>query len=418
MIFLIDCNNFYTSCEEIFNPKLKNFPCVVLSSNDGCVVARSRLAKQIGIPMGIPVFKIRNLIENYNVQLFSANFSLYGDISNRVMQTIKTFGFEIEQYSIDEAFVYVDEKLDFQKLAFDMQKKIKQWCGIPVSIGIAPTKTLAKLANYHAKKFSEKNISYIDNIYSRQWSNFFKNSAITEVWGIGYRNTIRLNKIGIYTLFDFLNADRLVIKKTLGINGVRTQMELKGIPTISKESFQTSKSIVTSRSFGKNITSLNELKETVSTFANNVSIKLRKQNALASYVFVVIYTNKFSSKSKQYYAKDFIALDSPTNSSQILIDNAIKILEKIYKKGYEYKKSMVGVWGIFPSGFEPKTLFDDKNNLKLKNLDEAIDKINLKIKKDGIKYAVMGLESKWIPKSNMKSSKYTTNWNEILEIKI
>jgi DNA polymerase V len=421
MILLVDCNNFFVSCEETFNPKIKGKASVVLSSNDGCVIARSAKAKALGIPMGIPFFKIKKLVSRHRINVFSANFDLYADISKRVMITLKSFGFNLEIYSIDEAFVFIPDKKDYMEIAYEISARIKQWCGISVSIGIAKTKTLAKLANYHAKNFSKNNITAIINTNEQKWIDFFYDTSVAHIWGIGKKGSLKLNKNGVYTVFDFLNTNNLLIENILGINGIKIPNELKNIPSLQTNNINVPKSLIVSRSFRKKITSYSELRESVATFANTISKKLHSKNLVASFVYVRIFTTDSRKKQPEKTLHGKLPLYKTTNNARLIIDASIKILNKIYKNNLEYTKSMVAVYGIYPSHAIPQTLpmfSDPEIDSQYRDLNKIIYKINSKAKNDVIKYAVMGINPNWTPKAKMKSPKYTTDWKDILKVKI
>jgi len=338
-IALVDCNSFYVSCEGLFNPSIINKPVVVLSSNDGCVISRSTEAKALGIKMGEPYFKVKKIVKENSVKTFSTNFSLYGDISRRVMKTLKQFSPQMEIYSIDEAFLDLSSIKDEDLLehCYEIRKTILKWTGIPTSIGIAKTKTLSKVANYIAKK--EKS-GVIDLVNSKQIDDLLAKVKINNVWGVGHQLTKFYIKNGINTAYDLKNMHNGWIKKNTNVFGSRTAIELKGIPCMSLEPHQEKrKSCCVSRSFGKKVTKLEELSEAITTHCLNAAEKIRLDNQTVKRITIFIRTSPFQA-NKNYYAnsKD-IDLPIETNDSIILIKEALTALKHIYKKGYQYQKT-------------------------------------------------------------------------------
>lgn len=413
MFALIDCNNFYASCERVFNPKLKNKPVVVLSNNDGCVIARSKEAKLLNIQMGAPIFEYKQLVQNGVLQVFSSNFSLYGDMSMRVMKTLETFLFPMEIYSIDEAFLDINKEVDMFLLARNIKEKIYKWTGISVSVGIAKTKTLAKLANEIAKKqndiFILEEKKYIEDI--------LKKTPIEDIWGIGNKLKIKLYKIGVYTAYDLIKTDDLLIKKYLSVNVMKTALELKEIKCFKCEDIPHSKkSICTSRSFANKIDNLKGLQEAVSSFVAIAAEKLREEKMHTNFITVFIATS-YHSKDPFYCNSCQITLPTPTSYTPDLITYAKNGLDKIFKDGFFYKKA-----GVILSDFSDETnaqqdLFSKLNNENKRFLMKIMDDINYKANKKAIFFASEGIDKRYKSSSNMRSLKYTTSFNELLKVK-
>ncbi len=420
MFALVDCNNFYASCERVFNPSLVGKPVVVLSNNDGCVIARSNEAKAIGIKMAQPAFEITSLLEKNKVAVFSSNYALYGDLSHRVMNTLSTFTPEMEIYSIDEAFLNLR---GFSHInLYEYAKKIKivttKNTGIPVSVGIANTKTLAKVANHFAKKRPENNGVFIIETGEKR-KNSLKEFDVGDIWGIGYQYDRFLRKFGIKTAWDFANANPAWVKKNLSVVGLRTQKELMGIPCYDLEiRAPAKKAICTSRSFGEMQTEQKTIEEAVSTFASRCSSKLRAQKTFANIIMVFINTNPFRNDLAQYSASKTIHLPVPTNSSIELIHYAILAFRSIYKYGYRYKKAGVIVSGITADSSMQTSLFDDINREKHQGVMIALDKLNARFGRDVVRIAAQGTGRKWKLRQEQLSPCYTTRWNEMMTIKV
>lgn len=416
---LVDCNNFYASCERIFAPALEGKPVVVLSNNDGCVIARSEEAKQLGIKMGEPVFKIPGIIEKNNVHVFSTNYALYGDISQRVMNILAELVPEIEVYSIDEAFLDLSHIPQSELIEFGIRIKntIKKWTGIPVSIGIAPTKILAKIANFIAK--TEKHYNGILCFSKDQEiANYLREIPIGEIWGVGEKYAQFFQRGKIFTAYDLKQADENRIKEHLGVIGQRLVLELRGkvCYPIDKNP-DTKKEICTSRSFGQPITTYEELEQATMSYVSKVGQKLRKQKSLANSILIFIMTNKFAT-GPQYVNYKIIQLPAPTNQTAELIHYAVIALKKLYKKGYAYKKSGVIVSDIVPENGEQTSLWDEVNREKNKKLLKVIDNINSKAGLEQVKFAVQGTEKSWNMRQHNLSPHYTTKWNDILIVDV
>ena len=417
MIALVDCNNFYASCERVFRPDLENKPIVVLSNNDGCVIARSNEAKKLGIKMGEPAFKKREVFERNKIKTFSTNFILYGDMSKRVMSILRNNSKEIEIYSIDEAFIECYNE-DLNTYGINLRKKVKQWTGIPVSVGIAETKVLAKIANHIAKKYRKSGVFILDS--KEIIEKALKFTAIEEIWGIGRNHSRRFKEYGINTAYDLTCIEESWIKKKFSIVVLRIAQELKGIRCLEIESqYKTKKNICTSRSFGNPTSDYNTIKEAISTFAVRCCEKLRKQKTSTSELRIFIYTNPFNPKHRQYYGTKKIQLERATNDNQIIVHEVIKGLQEIYKKGYVYKKAGVIVGNITQENQVQLNLFDQiKNREKYTKISKVIDKINSSMGRDKLRIATQGFDRKWKMKQEQLSQCYTTRIDEILTVKV
>ena len=417
MIALVDCNNFYASCERVFRPDLEKKPIVVLSNNDGCVIARSNEAKKLGIKMGEPAFKKREVFERNKIKTFSTNFILYGDMSKRVMSILRNNSKEIEIYSIDEAFLECYNE-DLNSYGKNLRKKVKQWTGIPVSVGIAETKVLAKIANHIAKKYRKSGVFILDS--KEIIEKALKFTAIEEIWGIGRNHSRRFKEYGINTAYDLTCIEENWIKKKFSIVVLRIAKELKGIKCLDIESqHKTKKNICTSRSFGNPTSDYNTIKEAISTFAVRCCEKLRKQKTSTSELRIFIYTNPFNPKHRQYYGTKKIQLERATNDNQIIVQEVIKGLQKIYKKGYIYKKAGVIVGNITQENQVQLNLFDQiKNREKYTKISKVIDRINSSMGRDKLRIATQGFDRKWKMKQEQLSQCYTTRIDEILTVKV
>jgi len=413
---LIDCNNFYASCERVFNPRLEGRAVVVLSNNDGCVVARSNEAKALGIGMGMPAFKVKGIIQRNGVEVFSSNYALYADMSHRVMQTLSTFTPEMEIYSIDEAFLNLagcgDNLTDYGR---KIQATVKKWTGMPVSIGIAPTKTLAKIANRIAKGtpqadgvFYLKELSAIDNLLNK--------IAVVDVWGVGHRNARKLKRAGIDTALSLKDADIGWIRSKFGVMGVRTVYELRGTCCYHlEENPQPKKSIVVSRSFGKAVESIDELQEAIATYAVRAGEKLRREKLVANVMTVFVRTSYFD-KQKRYFNSETIKLPSPTSYTPELISYAIKAVEQLYRKGCSFKKAGVLLSGLELQNKMQLTLFDEIDRGKSQRLMQTVDTIKAKLPEANLRWAAEGLVQPWRTHFKRRSHRYTTRWDELIEV--
>ncbi len=411
-IALVDCNSFYVSCERLFNPSIINKPVIVLSSNDGCVISRSTEAKVLGIKMGEPYFKVKKIVKENNVKTFSTNFSLYGDISRRVMKTLKQFSPQMEIYSIDEAFLNLSSVKDENLLehGYKIRKTILKWTGIPTSIGIAETKTLSKAANYIAKK--EKS-GVVNLVNLKQIDELLAKIKINDVWGVGRQLTKFYIKNGINTAYDLKNMHNGWIKKNTNVFGSRTAMELKGIPCTYLEPHQEKrKNCCVSRSFGRKVTKLEELNEAVATHCLNAAEKIRLDKQTVKKITVFIRTSPFQ-MNKNYYAnsKD-IDLPIRTNDSIELVKQALFALKKIYKAGYQYQKTGIILSGLKDSSNFNKNLFSKINNEEKRiRLMKAIDNTNTKYGRNALSVAQAGYKKNWNTRRQHSSKIDTSCFN-------
>ena len=417
MIALVDCNNFYASCERVFQPKLEGKPIVVLSNNDGCVIARSNEAKALGIKMGAPAFKMKSIFDRNNVSVFSSNFALYGDISNRVMRILSQKAPAIEIYSIDEAFLDFNGIKKPNQFSIELRKIVKKWTGIPVSIGVAPTKTLAKVANHVAKKYKSNGVFVLNNESSI--NRVLKHIPVEELWGVGRQYAKFLSTRGFETAYDLVSANESWIRTNMKVNGLRMVKELKGIPCYELElTSARKKNICTSRSFGMEVKELKDLKEAVANHATMCAMKLRKEKSLATSILVFIKTNPFKNEDFQYNNAQKIIMKVPSNDSMEITKNALLLLNIIYKKGYSYKKAGVIVSDIVPEGSRQLSLFTNKDPFKVNNVMKAIDKVNQAMGRNKVRLAVQGFDRKWRLKQEKLSPCYTTRFSDILTVKL
>jgi DNA polymerase V len=417
MFALVDCNNFYASCERVFNPNLQHKPIVILSNNDGCIIARSDEAKKLGIPMGAPIFKYRTLIANHNVKVFSSNYSLYGDMSSRVMSILKQFTPDIQVYSIDESFLKLEgfEGYNLTDYGMLMKNRILKWTGIPTCAGIAPTKALSKVANKIARKYPDQTngVYVIDTEVKR--INALKWTKIKDIWGIGKKLSNRLAIKGCKNAYDFTQLPESWVKSNLSVVESRLQRDLLGIPTLDLEIQKSKKSISTTRTFEKPLKELDKIKERVSTFAFVSGEKLRRQNSHCHMIIVILRSNYFREDLKQHYATKVISLPYPTNSSLVLSNYAIKAIEDVFKKGIAYKKAGIILTGLVPSNNYQLNIFDWENS-NHQPLMKAIDKINYRFS-NKIKLANQDLKKTWKMKQDHLSPNYTTNLQDIIKVK-
>lgn len=419
MYALIDCNNFYVSCERVFNPLLNNKPVVVLSNNDGCVISRSNEAKALGIPMGAPAFKYEDIFKKNKVFVYSSNFTLYGDMSNRIMTILNEYTPELEIYSIDEAFLNLEgfEHNDLTAYCLEIRNKVLKWTGLPISIGIASTKALTKVANRIAKKFPVKtnNVYLIDNEEKRIKA--LKWLKVEDVWGIGSKLSKKLNNKFVKTAYDFtLLRDEWVLKH-LTVVGLKLKHDLEGIPRIKFETPQKKKNIATTRTFEENYSSFEKIKERVVTFASSCAEKLRKQKSCCNVLMVFVHTNGFRKDLPQYSRNIVLKLPFPTNSNIELAEFAVIGLEKIYKEGYQYKKAGVIVMNFSPENALQLKLFENRNEKHIP-LMQAMDKINYIYGKHTIKLSSQDAKRLWKMHQEKLSPRYTTNINEIITVNV
>lgn len=419
MYALVDCNNFYASCERVFQPKLVGKPIVILSNNDGCIISRSDEAKKLGIAMGAPEFKSRQELKEKNIHVFSSNYALYGDLSNRVMDILRQFTPHVEQYSIDEAFMNFDGMedviSDFHDYGQQMKNRIQKWLSIPVCVGMAPTKALSKIANKIARKYPEKTLGVhvIDTEEKRLKA--LKWTQIEDVWGIGHRLKKKMRAKQINTAYDFtLPQHEVYIRSMMGVTGLRLKMELEGTPMIEIEIPENKKSIAITRMFRNKLTDFDAIKERVSTFASVCTEKLRKQNSCCHNVVVLLVKQREDADSRSYFTQ-METLPFASNSSLTISNAAIGLLKKMYEKGERYSKAGVIVTELIPEGQKQFRLFEEENPKHLK-LMQVMDDFHKKTGERKIRLGNQDGET-WQMKRNFLSKKYTTDFNEILEIK-
>lgn len=400
---LIDCNNFYVSCERVFNPKLQGRPVVILSNNDGCIIARSKEAKALSIPMGAPAFQHKQTFSQYGVVALSSNYTLYGDMSERVMSILEDAGYPIEVYSIDEAFLELPEEFSSLQAA-EIRARVLQWTGIPISVGIGSTKTLAKVANKQAKQRD-------DGIFLLDYPEaVLIDLPLQDVWGIGAQTVAALGRFGIFTAGALAKCDEAWIQQHFSVTLVRTVLELRGISCLSLEEIAPpKKAIVSSRSFGRVVVRLEELKEAVATFMAIATEKLRAQYSLAAHLSVfVVGKDRFARSASR-------VLSVPTSYTPDLIAEAHRLLSELYREGAGYRKAGVILSHLFPVEEAQLDLFDNARSSALMNL---IDEINRKKKKRTLFFASEGTSAAWKPLAGRRSPPFTTQWNALLTIRL
>ena len=415
-IALVDCNSFYVSCERLFNPKIRKKPVVVLSNNDGCIISRSNEAKALGIKMGEPYFKAKEIILKNNVQVFSSNYSLYGDLSRRVMRTLKRFNVDIEIYSIDEAFLDMTNFSDkeVEEVGKEIRSTILQWTGIPTSIGIAQTKTLSKVANHIAKK---KKTGVTSLIGLENIDPILEKVEINDVWGVGRQLTKFYNKNGIYNAKQLKNKSNTWIKKNSNVLGSRTAMELRGVPCIDLEKTPSKrKSCVVSRSFGKRVEKLQEMKEAVANYSLNASEKIRSESLNAKSITIFIRTSPFQSRFGYYSNSKTIDFPIATDNSIEIVKAAIEGLESIFKNGYRYQKAGIMLTGLSNSN-EGENLFSSEKDKKIGNLMRSIDKTNYRYGRSTLSLASAGIQKKWNMRREYSSKIDTADFYSLPKIR-
>jgi len=414
---LVDCNNFYVSCERIFEPSLEGRPVVVLSNNDGCVVSRSNQAKQLGIGMGVAFFKVKDLADKHGLVALSSNYTLYADMSRRVMETLCNFTPEIEVYSIDEAFLNLsglgDNLADYGRR---IRRTVKQWTGMPVSIGIAETKTLAKIANRIAKRSPEADGVFeltgqarIDETLAR--------TDVEHIWGVGIKTCIKLKRAGIKTALALRGVDIEWMRRRFGVTGVRTVYELRGISCYELEDQPPAKKGITvSRMFGRKVETVEELKEAIASYASRAGEKLRDEGLAAGAMTVYVMTSRFVDPRKRYFNSHGVNFPTATNYTPELIDYATGAIERLYKKGFLYAKAGLILGELVPEGKVQGNLFDRADRQKSRRLMRAIDAVNLKLPDSRLIWAAEGIDQDWRTKFARRSKRYTTQWDELVEV--
>ncbi len=418
MIAIIDCNNFYASCEALFQPKLIGRPVVVLSNNDGCVIARSAEPKALGIPMGAPAYQIRELVTKHNIAIRSSNFALYGDIFGRVMRTLAQYSPKQEIYSIDECFLDLPADIDYKVLGHLICADIKKNIGISVGVGIAPTKTLAKAANWKAKK-SGAGVWVIDSDTARR--ELLKSMSVDDVWGIGRKHSKRLISWGIQSALDFTEkVSEVWIQEKMSITGVRTWKELKGQSCISFDNVpQPKKSVMVSRTFGVGTDSLKDMEEAISSFALSAGQKVRNDYLAANIITLFFHTDYFREDREQYSPSGSTTFLSPTNDTLLIVQTALSLLRSLFKPGYVYRKAGILLSGLIPANERQLSLFDTGETKEREQLQLVMDSVNKRFGKETIKPGVLGVQGKpWKLKQEHRSGRYTTCWDEIIEVHV
>ena len=413
-IALVDCNSFYVSCERLFNPKIQKKAVVVLSNNDGCVISRSREAKDLGIKMGEPYFKVKDLVKKNKVEVYSSNYALYGDISRRVMKVLKTFSPKVEIYSIDEAFIdlsFIDEK-GVEDYGREIRSRVLKWTGIPTSVGIASTKTLSKVANHIAKK-EKAGVIYLNTNIDEKLKKF----PIEDVWGVGKQLSKFYHKNNISNAYDLKNVSNTWVKKGTNVLGAKTAMELRGIPCIDLQIDQEKrKNCCVSRSFGRKVKDLNELEESVITHCLNAAEKIRADDQIAKTITVFIRTSPFDKNRRYYSNSKTIDLAIPTSNSIELIKNAVKALTDIYKYGYAYQKAGIILSGLKDANQNDQNLLTPLLENKSKKLMKAIDYTNTKYGRYAISIAQAGLSKGWKMRREHSSKIDTASFDSLPKI--
>ena len=413
---LIDADNFYASCERVFQPWLRGRPVVVLSNNDGCVIARSREAKKLGIPMGAPAHLYEPIFKKHGIITLSSNFTLYADMSHRMFEVIRQFSPWMEIYSIDEVFLWVDsaEWKSGRALGLEIRRRIRRWIGIPVTVGLAPTKTLAKVAVEEAKHNPRwRGVLDLEDPAVRQ--RLLRRLPVEEIWGIGPRLARSLKARGIQTAYDLLLRPKEWVEKHLTVQGLRLWLELSGTPCYPLVTAPPlHKSLRTSRTFPFDVFKFEKVREAVATFVARVAEKLRTEKAVAARVGVFIMTNPHKPDVPQYRAEDFRRLPQPTDSTLVLQEVALEILEEIYRPGYGYKRAGVVLADLYPRSEYPRSLFPlPYDEAKHRQLMRAMDWLNWHYGQDTVRLLASGLERTWRMRQRRLSPRFTTHWDEI-----
>jgi DNA polymerase V len=419
---LVDCNNFYVSCERVFRPDLIGKPVAVLSNNDGCIVARSQEVKAFGIKMGVPLFQIQQLVNQHQIKLFSSNYTLYADMSARVMSTLEEFAPSLEVYSIDEAFLDLTGVCHKDPIAYGqrIRKAVVRATGIPVCVGMGPTKTLAKLANFAAKKWKQT-YGVLDLSDPVRREKLMRIVPVGEVWGVGSRTTAKLNKIGIHTVLDLAIQPSKRIQAQFNVVVARTVMELNGIPCLELEEIAPDKQqIVCSRSFSRRLSEYQELSEALAEFCSRATEKLRRQHSVTGCITVFIRTNPFNPQEPQYQRSASVKLDAATQDTRAIIATANRLLKEIFKAGYSYHKCGVQLSHIqqesSPGQMELFDFADTRLPTENRPLMKVVDQINRRFPR-AISVAATGFDMTWKSKAERVSQRYTTDWRELVMVK-
>jgi len=420
---LVDCNNFYASCEKLFDPTLKDKPVVVLSNNDGCVVARSAEVKALGIPMGVPWFKIQQEARRHGIVAFSSNYALYADMSNRVVEILTSFSPSIEVYSIDESFLELSgfERYGYHAYGQTMRQQIADWLGLAVCVGIAPTKTLAKLANHCAKKqlAGEAGVCDFTTMTPDELSRLFAGIEVGEVWGVGRKITEQLAAMGIHTVRQLRDADAETVRRRFSVVLERTVRELRGVSCLNlQEVVPEKQQIMSSRSFGTLVFELDDLEEAVASYVSRAAEKLRSQDSLAGAIQVYIRTNVFKPEVPQYQRSMTVPLPEASADTRVLVGWAIKALRRIYRPGYGYHKAGITLMEIVPRVNQQFSLFVPAGVANSRNdrLMDTLDAINGRYGRGALRLAAEGVAKTWQMRRGNLSPKYTTDWDGVATV--
>lgn len=418
---LVDCNNFFVSCERVFNPKLLNKPVIVLSNNDGCAVSRSNEVKGLGITMGEPLFKFKDLVRKHNITILSSNFSLYSDLSARVMSTISQYVPELEIYSIDEAFLNLttmQTNLDLNVFCTDLANKIEQCTGIPVSIGIAATRTLAKVANHIAKKQGATNrVFYLNS--PQKISNILSDCKVSDIWGIGRQTKDKLQSMGVSTAAQLASLTEKTVKSAFNIVMWRIVQELNGKDVINlRDSTVSKQQIMVSRSFGHRVTSLSDIEQALATYTSMACEKLRKQRSVAGGLSIFLHTGLHSKVEAVYRNSSYITLASRSNDTRVIFHAAKQALNEIFKPEHRYQKVGIILRDLSSADNMQFDLFGHANVAKSDNLMILLDQINNKLGRSSIQFAAAGLEKAWRMNIKYKSNNYTGAWEELPVVRL
>ncbi len=417
MIALCDVNNFYVSCERVFNPNLWHRPVIVLSNNDGCAVARSDEVKNMGVKMAAPVHQIADLVRQENIQVLSSNYALYGDMSHRTVEIIEQYSDDIEVYSIDESFINYKNflHLDLVKYNQKLVKHICKWLGLPVCVGIAPSKTLAKVANHFAKKLKVSgNVLLLDNPY--QQTEALKHLGVNDIWGIGRALSAKLNAMGIYTAQQLRDSEIKNMRRRFGVVMERTITELRGQPCLAFDADpEKKKQIICTRSFGRKAQEYNLLSEALAYHVTRACVQLREQNSVAACITVGIRTNPFSVRDKQYARSITIKLPIANDDTRVFLQACEQALKRIYKKGFYYKKAGITLNDICDRNCVQTDMFvkESPGDYKLMNV---LDAINLRYGKGVARFATEGFDKQWMMHSNKKTPDYTTRFDSVIGV--
>ena len=420
MFALADCNNFFASCERVFRPDLQGKPVIVLSNNDGCAIARSNEAKALGIKMGAPLFKIRHLVEKHDIAVFSGNMALYGEMSQRVRWVLGEFAPSVEVYSIDEAFLDLRgmNDIDFDAYAKEISAQCWKMTSIPVSVGIAPTKTLAKIASKLCKQYPKlRGGCYMHR--AQDIEKVLRKYPIEDVWGIGRKSAAKLHERYVKTAYEFTCLPESAVQKLMGITGVRTWKELQGTPCIEfEDGFEAKQSICVSRSFSTEIYDLKELQEQIANFASDMAEKLRKQHSVTSEVTVFAYTNRFREDLPQTHSSSLVTYTTPTAEQRTIVASAVQATSDLFRSGYGYKKAGVIATGIMDQSDIMQSMFEDTDSIEREHkITSALDVINSTFGAGTVKLAVQGSGHIKSTREN-QSPHYTTRWTDLPKVSV